>query len=209
MSGRVLKSAIVVGTAASFAVLGASVDLAGASGGRVRAKAPKLQLSGRIIQRASGVAPGDRIERTIVLGLRGRAELETVALTVTAKRASLLTDRRQGLLLSLDRCSRGWEGTSQRSYTCRGRRTGLITRMPVLGGRRVRLTLRPGARAYLRLTLKLQIRAGDALQHQTSTLVYRFTGVEQRYAPVGQGRVDRECPHSGRARLSCTAPRVP
>jgi hypothetical protein len=182
MSGRVLKSAIVVSTAASFAVVGTSVDLAGASGGRVRSKPPKLQLARRIIQRAGGLAPGDRIERTIVLRLRGRADLEAVALRVRAKRPSLLTDRRQGLLLSLDRCSRRWKRPSkQHSYTCRGRRTRLITRRPVLGRRQARLTLRRRARAYLRLTLRLQIRAGDALQHQTSTLVYRFTGVEQRY----------------------------
>jgi hypothetical protein len=181
MSGRVLKSAVVVGTAASFAVLGASTDLAGASRIRVETKASKLLLATRTIRRADGVAPGDRIERTVVLRVRGRTELKKLALTVKAKNASLLTDRRQGLLLSLDRCSKRWQRrTQEHSYTCRGRRTRLITRRPVLGGRRLRLTLRRGAKAYLRLTLTLQIRAGDALQHQTSTLVYRFTGVAQR-----------------------------
>jgi hypothetical protein len=133
------------------------------------------------IRPASVVAPGDRIERTIVLRLRGRAALATVVLTVKAKRTSLLTDRRQGLLLSLDRCSKRWVRPSRgHSYTCRGRRTRLAIRKPVLGGRKARLTLRRGAKAYLRLRLKLPIRAGDALQHQTSPLVYRFTGVAQR-----------------------------
>ena len=82
---------------------------------------------------------------------------------------------------ALDRCSKRWERMSRsRSHTCRGKRTGLIKRVPVLGRRKVLLMLRPGARAYLRLTLTLPIRAGDALQRQTSTLVYRFTGVAQR-----------------------------
>jgi hypothetical protein len=179
MSGKVLKSALVVGTAASFAVLGGSADLADASRGPFRAKAPKLILAGSI-RPAGDVAPGDRIERRIVLRLRGRAPLATVALTVQAKRASLLPDHRQGLLLTVDRCSKRWKRTARKhSYTCRGWRTRLCTRMPVLAGWRPSLTLRPGARAYLRLRLKLPIRAGNALQHQTSTLVYRFTGIAQ------------------------------
>jgi hypothetical protein len=180
MSGRVFKSALVVGTAASFAVLGGSADLAGASRGPSRAEAPKLLLAGNL-RPVSVFAPGDRIERTIALRLRGHTAPATVALTVNAKRTSLLTDRRQGLLLSLDRCSKRWERTLRmHSYTCRGRQTRLVTRRPVLGRRKARLTLRRGAKAYLRLRLKMPIRASDPLQNQTSRLVYRFTGVAQR-----------------------------
>jgi spore coat-associated protein N len=180
MSGRFLKSAVVVGTAASFAALGAAADLADASRGRVQAKGPQLLLAGRNVQRARAVAPGDRIQRTLVLRVRERGELRIVALAVKAKRASLLTDRKQGLRLSLERCSRGWKGPRRaHSYTCRGRRTRLLTRKPVLGRRRLGLLLRRGQRAYLRLTLTLPTQAGNRLQGQTSTLVYRFTAVAQ------------------------------
>jgi spore coat-associated protein N len=180
MSGKLLKSAVVVGTAASFAVLGAAADLADASRGRVQAKGPQLLIAGRNVQRARAVAPGDRIERTIVLRVRGRGELRLVALAVRAKRASLLTDRKLGLRLSLERCSRSWKHTIRaHSYTCRGRRTRLLTRKPVLGKRRLGLLLHRGGMANLRLTLTLPTQAGNALQGQTSTLVYRFTAVAQ------------------------------
>jgi hypothetical protein len=180
MSGKLLKSAVVVIAATSFAVLGAAADLADASRGRVQAKGPQLLIAGRNVQRARAVAPGDRIQRTLVLRVRGRGELLVVALAVKAKRASLLTDRKQGLRLSLERCSRGWKGPRRtHSYTCRGRRTRLLTRKPVLGRRRLGLLLRRGQKAYLCLTLTLPTQAGNALEGQTSTLVYRFTAVAQ------------------------------
>src|SRR2546428_3966235 len=180
MSGKLLKSIAVVGTAASFAVLGASAGLADANRGPVRGNGPKLLLAGRKVLRARAVAPGDRIERTIVLRVRGRGELRVVAFAVKAKRSSLLTNRRQGLRLSLARCSRRWKrGVRAHPYRCRGRRTRLLSRKPVLGRRRLSLLLRPGERAYLRLRLTLPARAGNALEHQTSRLVYRFTAVAQ------------------------------
>ena len=55
----------------------------------------------------------------------------------------------------------------------------LVTRKPVLGRRRLGLRLRRGEKAYLRLTLTLPTRAGNALEGQTSTLVYRFRAVAQ------------------------------
>jgi spore coat-associated protein N len=180
MSGKLLKSAVVVIAATSFAVLGAAAGLADASRGRVQAKRPQLLIAGRNVQRARAVAPGDRIERTIVLRVRGRGELRVVALAIKAKRASLLTDRKQGLRLSLERCSRGWKRMLRaHSYTCRGRRTRLLARKPVLGRRRLGLRLRREQKAYLRLTLTLPTQAGNVLEGQTSTLVYRFTGVAQ------------------------------
>ena len=173
MSGRVLKSALVVGIAASIAALGASAGLAGASRGRVQTKRPpKLLITDRSLQRPGAIAPGDRIERRIVLRARG--------LRVKAKRPSPLTSRRQGLRLSLARCSRRWKIRRQaHSYTCRGKQTRLLTNVRVLGRRKLRLFLRSRARAYLRLTLKLPTRAGNALEGQRSRLVYRFTAIDR------------------------------
>ena len=180
MSGKVLKSAVVVGCAASVAVLGASAgDANDASRTRVQRQGPTLFARHKVL-RARAVAPGDRIERTIALRVRGHGELRVVALAVTTTRASLLTDRRRGLRLTLERCSRRWKRPAGvRSYRCRGRKTRLLTRKPVLGKRRLTLRLRPGKSAYLRLKLRLPARAGNALEHQKSTLVYRFTAVAQ------------------------------
>ncbi|HMJ00076.1 MAG TPA: hypothetical protein VK488_09605 [Gaiellaceae bacterium] len=176
MAGKLVKSAVAVGCVASFAVLLAPADLADASAGRIQAEGPKLLVDPQNVLRARAVAPGDRIERTIVLRVRGRGELRVVALAVDATQASLLTDPRQGLRLSLERCSRVWRSpTRAHSYRCRSTRTRLLARGPVLGRRRLSLLLRPGERAYLRLKLRLPARAGNALEHQTSTLVYQFT----------------------------------
>lgn len=177
MAGKLLKSALIVGAAASFAVLLAPADLADASGGRVQ-DGPKLLLAPQIVLRARAVAPGDRIERTIVLRVRGRGELTVVGISVETTRASLLTDRRQGLRFTLERCSSGWRGTARaHSYRCRETRTRLIDREPVLGRRKLSLLLRQGDEVYLRLKLTLPTEAGNAFKHQASTLVYRFTAV--------------------------------
>ncbi len=106
--------------------------------------------------------------------------MRIVALTVKAKRPSRLTSRNQGLRLSLARCSRRWKIRPQaHSYKCRGRQTRLLANVRVLGRKKLRLVLRPRARAYLRLTLKLPTRAGNALEGQSSKLAYRFTAVER------------------------------
>jgi hypothetical protein len=177
MSGKVVKSAVVVGCAASVAVLGASAGVANDAGRtRFQGQGPTLVARQNVV-RARAVAPGDRIERTIALRVRGHGELRVVALAVNATRASLLTDSRKGLRLSLERCSRRWTGSAAQPRACRGTRTRLLVRGPVLGRRRLNLLLREGDKAYLRLRLTLPTRAGNAFKQQTSTLVYRFTAV--------------------------------
>lgn len=178
MSGKLLRSAVVVCVAAGFTVLSSAGALAGATRGD-QGKRPKLIVDGRVVQRADRIAPGDRVVRTLVFHVRGHGRLEVVQLRVEARRKSLLTDRANGLRLSLERCSRRWERRAGvRPFRCRGHRSTLLKEVPVLGARRLRgLFLRPGARAYIRLTLTLPAAAGNALQNQRSTLVYRFTGV--------------------------------
>ena len=96
MSGKVVKSAVVVGCAASVAVLGASTGVANDAGRtRVQGWGPTLVARQKVL-RARAVAPGDHIERTIALRVRGHGELRVVALAVNATRASLLMDRRKG-----------------------------------------------------------------------------------------------------------------
>jgi hypothetical protein len=179
MSGKLLRSVFVVGGVAILAALGASAVFAGASPGHIGGKPTKLLLAGRGLQRAARVAPGDRIERTVTLRVNGRGSLRIVALRVTTKRKSLLTGRRGGLRLSLERCSRPWKRVGHSSaYKCRGTTTKLLTRVPVLGKRKLKgLVVRRESKARLRLTLTLSSGAGNALQGKTTKLRYRFTAV--------------------------------
>jgi hypothetical protein len=178
MSGKLLRSAVLVGLAASAVVLGEFTDLAGASRGRMQRKRPRLVLAARVLQPATGIAPGDHVERTVVLRTRGRGKLRVLALTVSATHPSPLTDGAQGLRLSLERCSTRWRpAAGGRSYRCRGKRSTLIGQAQVLGSWRLkRISLRRRRKAYLRLTLTLPSEAGNELQGQATGLVYRFTG---------------------------------
>lgn len=179
MSGKLLRSALVLGAVAIFAIPGASAHYAGASPGRIQGKRTTVLLGSRGVQRAARVAPGDRIERMIVLRVRGRGSLRIVVLRVKARRKSLLTERRGGLRLSLERCSARWRRVAGSSaYKCRGTHKTLLTRVPVLGKRRLKgLVVAPGSKARLRLTLTLPSGAGNAFQGKTTKLLYRFTGV--------------------------------
>ncbi len=53
----------------------------------------------------------------------------------------------------------------------------MLRRAPVIGKRTLRrLSLTPGRTDHLRLTLTFPARAGNALEGQTSRLVYRLVG---------------------------------
>src|SRR5581483_12463300 len=78
----------------------------------------------RLSVNASGLAPGDSIQRSVDLSNTGSLNLASVTLTTTATTSSLLdSDGTNGLQMGIDRCSTAWteSGTSPAfSYTCGG-----------------------------------------------------------------------------------------
>src|SRR5260370_41794549 len=78
----------------------------------------------RLNVNASGVAPGDTIQRSFDLLDQGSLNLASITLTTTATASSLLdTDATNGLQMVIDRCSLAWTeaGTAPAyTYTCSG-----------------------------------------------------------------------------------------
>jgi hypothetical protein len=176
LTAKLFASIGVVGAAASCAGLATYADPVAARGAVViRSSRPELVTLGRVLQPASTIAPGDRVSRTLTLTARGRG-FRRLELNVSAKQASLLTRRAEGLRLTISRCTKRWR-RARLGYACRGKARLIFKPVPVLGRRRLsRTSVKRGQKLFLLLTLALPAEAGNAVQNQTSTLVYRFTG---------------------------------
>jgi hypothetical protein len=178
---KLLASLSAIGAAAGLVSLGLfaqSVDAADAAR-RIDAGRRSQLIAKKVVAKAARLAPGDRVERLFELRNAGSTGLRVVTLTVRQRQRSLLTDRKQGLRLSIDRCSRRWSRSSGPArYRCRGKRVVVLRQVPVLGRWKLkRLMLKAHGRGHLRLTLTLPARAGNALEHKTAKLRYRFTGI--------------------------------
>jgi spore coat-associated protein N len=134
---------------------------------------------------ASGVAPGDTIQRSFDLTNSGSLDLASVTLTTTASPSSLLdTDTTNGLQMVIDKCSVAWtESGPPYTYTCSGSNTTLVASRAVigsnvsLGGSLAALT--SAGTDHLRVTLTLPGGAPNTLQNQSSTISYAFTGTQR------------------------------
>jgi hypothetical protein len=174
LTAKLFASIGVVGAAASCAGLATYADPLAARGAiAIRSSRPALVAMGRVLQPARAIAPGDRVSRTLVLAARGR-RVRQLTLAVTTKRASLLTDRAEGLRLTISRCARRWH-RGRSGYACRGRARVILKPVPVLGRRKLpHASIRRGKKLFLLLTLTLAAGADNTFEHQKSTLVYRF-----------------------------------
>ena len=149
---------------------------------RPRSHGAKLVVTPGHVRPASSIAPGDRIERPVELTLRGRGRLTAIYFRVRAPRTTgLAADPRQGLQITIDRCSKRWRkrGTS---FACAGKRSVVLSSRPLLGRSRLApLGLRGRHKtAHLRLVLTLPADAGNALQAESANVVYSFIGVAGR-----------------------------
>ena len=140
----------------------------------------------RLNVNATGVAPGDTIQRSFDLINQGSLNLASVTLTTTASPSSLLdTDATNGLQVVIDRCSVAWTEAGVApayTYSCSGTTASVLASRAVittnsalsnLGG------LTAGATDHLRLTLTLPSGADNTFQNLTSTIQYSFTGIQR------------------------------
>jgi hypothetical protein len=140
----------------------------------------------RLTVNASGLVPGDTVQRSFDLSNTGSQDLASVALTTTASPSSLLdTDTTNGLQMVIDRCSAAWteSGSSPAfTYTCSGSTTTIVTSRAVIQTS-LALTglgaLTAGGTDHLRLTLTFPAAAGSSFQGLSSTLSYSFLGTQR------------------------------
>ncbi len=164
-------------TSASQAITAGTVTIALGSAGAV---------TNRLTVNATGLVPGDTVQRAFDLTNSGNQNLASAALTTTATVSSLLdTDATNGLQMVVDKCSTTWTeagSTPAFTYTCGGTLTTLVASRPAIGanlslGSLAALTA--GGSDHMRVTLTLPSGAGNALQGLSSTIQYAFTGTQR------------------------------
>jgi spore coat-associated protein N len=140
----------------------------------------------RLTVNASGLVPGDTVQRSFDITNTGSQDLASVALTTTASPSSLLdTDTTNGLQMVIDRCSAAWteSGSSPAfSYSCSGSTTTIISSRAVIQSALTMAglsALTAGGTDHLRLTLTFPSSAGSSFQGLSSTLSYSFLGTQR------------------------------
>jgi len=195
-SVKVLASLAVLAAAASLAGLGTFATFTSSttathtvSSGSVTIALGAAGAANRLTVNATGIAPGDTIQRAFQLSNTGTIDLAGApTLTTTASPSSLLdTDGTNGLQMVIDKCSVAWTeaGTAPAyTYTCGGTTTSVLASRAVIGSsialsNLTDLVTGGSGPDYLRLTLTLPSGAGNTFQNLTSTLTYSFNGTQR------------------------------
>jgi predicted ribosomally synthesized peptide with SipW-like signal peptide len=198
-----MKNAVVKKVLLSFAVVGAAASIAGLgtfatftsstsasqtiASGTVSIALGATGPANRLTVGASGVVPGDTIQRAVDLINNGSGtsdNLSAIALTTTAAPSSLLdTDATNGLQLVLDKCSVAWTETGPPyTYTCGGTTTSVLASRAIIGPSIALSNLSSlvtGSTDHLRVTLTLPSVAGNTLQGLSSTISFNFIGTQR------------------------------
>lgn len=189
---RVLLSLSVLGAAGSIAALGTFAQFTSSTSAAQSLGTGTVTIglgqsgssANRLDVAATGMAPGDTVQRSVDLVNTGSIALSAVTLSTSAGTSSILdTDAVNGLQLAVDRCSTAWtESASPYSYSCSGTVTPVLASRPVIGSDLALANLgstSPGGTDHLRFTLTLPAAAGNDFQGKSSTIAYTFTGVQR------------------------------
>lgn len=194
MRTKLLATAGLLGIAAAVAGLGTygtftsttSASQTDTSGTVAIALGTAGSAQNRLTIGATGLVPGDTVQRQVQLTDSGNQSLAGISLTTAASQSSLLdTDPTNGLQLTIQSCPSAWteSGTAPAyTYTCAGTPTTILASRPVIGSN-VNL---PGLNAVnaggvdnLLVTLTFPTTAGNTFQGQSSTINFSFTGVQR------------------------------
>lgn len=190
---KVLLSLSVLGAAGSIAALGTFAQFTSSTSAAQSTGTGTVTIglgaagtsANRLSAAATGMAPGDTVQRSVDLANAGSIDLSAVTLTTTASPSSVLdTDAVNGLQVAIDKCSTAWteSGAGPYTYACSGDVSSVLASRPVIGAG-VALSnlgsLAAGATDHLRVTLTLPAAADNGFQGKTSTITYTFNGVQR------------------------------
>jgi hypothetical protein len=140
----------------------------------------------RLTVGASGLVPGDTVQRAFQLANTGNQNLASITLTTSASPSSLLdTDTTNGLQVVIQACSVAWtEGgvAPAYTYTCSGSTSTVLASRPVIGSALALsnlTTTTAGNTDNLLATLTFPSAAGNTLQGLSSTITFSFTGTQR------------------------------
>jgi spore coat-associated protein N len=173
-----------VGAFASFTST-ASVSQSITSGTVTIALGSTGTANNRLDVAATGVVPGDTIQRAVNVSNTGNQDFASISLTTTASTSSLLdTDASNGLQMVIERCSVAWTESGSApayTYTCSGTTSTVVSSRAIIGAGVTfgNVLLTAGSTNNLRVTLTLPSTAGNTLQGLTSVISYAFTGTQR------------------------------
>lgn len=199
-STKLLLSLTALGSAAAIAGLGTFATFTSTTSASQSVTAGTVAIAlgtagtaaNRLTIAATGIVPGDTINRAVDLTSTSTDPLASVSLTTTASPSSLLnTDTTNGLRLTVQRCPTAWTeaGTAPAyTYTCTGSSyvlgaSGVSGGVPVIQA----TAALPGLAALttgssvdrLLVSLYLPLAAPNTMQSATSTIQYSFTGTQR------------------------------
>jgi spore coat-associated protein N len=193
-TGKVVASLALVGTAAAVAGLGTYGAFTSSTSASSNVGSGTVNIAlgasgtaaNRLSVAASGLVPGDSVQRAVTLSnAAGNQGLSGITLTTTATTSSRLdTVAAMGLQLTIESCPVAWteSGTSPAyTYTCTGATTVLASR-PVIGANLPLTGLTSTAAGQtdnLRVTLSLPVTADNSMQTQNSAIDLSFTGTQR------------------------------
>lgn len=179
-------SLAVIGTYATFTSTVNGGPMNTASGTVTIALGATGAKTNRLNVNASGLVPGDTMQRTVDLINSGSQNLASITLTDTASPSTALdTDATNGLQVVVDACSVAWTeaGVSPAfTYTCGGSTSSVLASRAVIGSN-IALsnltTTTAGNTDHLRVTLTFPATADNTLQNLSSTFTFAFTGTQR------------------------------
>ncbi|HET7659791.1 MAG TPA: TasA family protein [Oryzihumus sp.] len=191
--GKVLASTVVLGAAATIAGLGTFGSFTSTTGASESAGTGTVVIGlagsgtdNRLSVAATGLVPGDTVQRVVKLNNTGSQNLASVTLTTAATTTSVLdTDATNGLQLKLDSCSVPWTeaGTSPAyTYTCSGTTTSVLASHAVIGSAMALSnlsSLTAGASDNLKVTLSFPSAADNTFQNKSSVIGFTFDALQR------------------------------
>ncbi|WP_137160401.1 hypothetical protein [Blastococcus sp. CCUG 61487] len=187
-AGRIVGSIAVVGAAAAVAGLGtfgaftSSTEAveAVADTGVLSIDVSIAGTSAPVPYSSFGMLPGDSGSFPMDLRNGGSVDLASLVFESRATTSSLLdTDQVNGLQLKLETCATPWSASGQ-NWTCSGGATELydgpiVANSPLTGAR----SLQAGVVDRLLATVSFPDTNQNALQNQSSTFEFTFTGTQR------------------------------
>lgn len=189
---RLLLSLAAVGAAASIAALGTYASFTSTTQATQTVASGTVAIAlgtpgaNRLNVNASGLVPGDTVQRAADLNNTGTQDLSSITLTTVATTTSLLdSDATNGLQMVITTCSSAWieAGTAPAyTYTCSGTTSTVLASRAVIGTNMAlsNLTsLTAGSTDHLLVTLTLPAGTGNTFQTLTSTVQYSFNAMQR------------------------------
>lgn len=186
-TGKLIASASLLGAAAAVAGLGTYGGFTSSTEASTTLTNATMEIdmvanggSNNLQLPATGLLPGDKVQRLITLANSGTAELASITLTTSPIAASVLTtDTTNGLQIVIESCDQAWTaGVEGAGYTCGGTKKSVLGSRPAIGSNIALASLGAvtgGQKDNLLVTQTLPTTAGNTFQGATATVSFAFT----------------------------------